>query len=80
MQGCRRLWEGRNQKRHHATDRRELDKGLTALWQPLVIARETTPAGDPGDGSLHDPATLPPDAVFWFWVFAMVFSFPDLLV
>ena len=76
----RRLGERRNKLGQHAIAGRELDEGLGAFRQALMVATEPTPPGDPGKAALSDPATLPPDAVFWFWVFAMVFSFPDLLV
>jgi hypothetical protein len=58
----------------HATGGRELDKSLRRLGEPLMIAGQTTPAGDPAKGTFHDPATLPPDAFFWFRVFVIVFS------
>ena len=41
---------------------------------------ETARAIEPGMRALHDPATLPPDTVFWFCVLAIAHSFRDSLV
>jgi hypothetical protein len=57
-----------------------MKKSEIVLHFLLPAHQETPGAVEPGMRAFHDPATLPPDAVFWFWVFAMVFSFPDLLV
>jgi hypothetical protein len=64
----------------HAAGSGDLDESLRRFRETLVIAGETTPASHPGDAAFNDPATLPPDAVFWFWVFAMVFSSRNVLV
>lgn len=72
--------ECRSQVREHEPAGGDFDEGLAALRQTLMVAGEATPAGNPGKGPLHDPATLPPDAVFWFWMFAIVFSSHHVLV
>ena len=41
----------------HASASREFDKSLRAFGQPLMIAAETTPTGDPGDTELNDPSS-----------------------
>ena len=57
----------------------EVDRS-DAVVQPVIVlegsavAQFSVAAHDPGDAAFNNPATLPPDAVFWFWVFAMVFS------
>ena len=57
MQGFGCLREGGSQKREHASARRELDKGLRAFRQALMIAGEPTPARDPGQAALDHPSS-----------------------
>jgi hypothetical protein len=64
----------------HASACRDFDESLRGLRQALMVASEATPPRDPGKGAFNDPATLPPDAVFWFWMFAIVFSSHHVLV
>ena len=40
----------------YAPTSRELDEGLRGLWEALMIAGETTPAGYPGDTAFHYPS------------------------
>ena len=40
----------------HAPARRDLDEGLRGCSEALRVAGKATPAGDPGEGALHDPA------------------------
>ncbi len=49
------MW--RRQDVQHATAHRNLDQRLTAAGQPLVIAAESTPADDPGEGALDHPSS-----------------------
>jgi hypothetical protein len=53
----RPLGEGRSEFGEHAVARRELDEGLTALRQSLIVASEPTPSGDPGNATLNDPSS-----------------------
>ncbi len=39
----------------HATAHRDRDQRLTTAGKSLVIATETTPADDPGEGTLDNP-------------------------
>src|SRR5947207_3854171 len=41
----------------HASASREFDKSLRTLREPLMIATEATPSGNPGDAALHHPAS-----------------------
>lgn len=49
------MW--RHEDVQHARAHRNLDQRLTAAGQPLVIAAETTPADDPGEGSFDHPSS-----------------------
>jgi hypothetical protein len=57
---------GASQPCHHDPGHRQIDEGLTAGERALKITGEATMARDPCIGAFNDPATLPPDAVFWF--------------
>jgi hypothetical protein len=72
--------ESGSQVEEHAAESGDLDESLRRLGETLMIAGEATPAGNPAKGAFHDPTTLPPDAVFWFWMFAIVFSSHHVLV
>ena len=41
----------------HATAHRDRDQRLTTAGKSLVIATETTPADNPGEGALHYPSS-----------------------
>src|ERR1700694_106434 len=49
------MW--RRQDVQHARAHRNLDQRLTAAGQSLVIAAETTPTDNPGEGSLDHPSS-----------------------
>jgi hypothetical protein len=68
------------QASEHQAEHGEIDHGFTAARQILVILAHAAIAADPGQCALHDPATLPPDTVFWFCVLAIAHSFRDSLV
>jgi len=48
VEGFGPLWQGRSNQRKHAPAGCDLDEGLTALWQALMVARQTAPARNPG--------------------------------
>ena len=70
----------RSQAGEKESDGSDVDESFATGRQALIIASQTPEADQPAKGALNDPATLPPDAVFWFCVFAMVFSSRNLLV
>src|SRR5947209_12554794 len=41
----------------HAAGSRDLDEGLRCLREALMIAGETTPAGNPGDAAFDHPSS-----------------------
>ena len=54
------------QAREHQPKHGQVDHGLTAAGQVLVVLAHAPIAADPGQGALNNPATLPPDTVFCF--------------
>jgi len=53
----RPLGESSSELGEHAIAGRELDEGLRAFRQALMIAAEPTPARDPGKAALDDPSS-----------------------
>src|SRR5579859_7355188 len=50
-------WERWSELGKDAVAGREHDEGLRAFGQPLMVAREPTPARDPGEGALDHPSS-----------------------
>jgi len=57
--------EGKNELGEHAVAGRELDEGLGAFRQALVIAAEPTPPRDPGKAALDDPSSGQRAETWW---------------
>lgn len=49
--------EGRSKLGEYAIAGRELDKGLAALEESLMVASQPTPPGDPGKAAFHHPSS-----------------------
>ena len=58
----------------------QMKKSQVVFELLIPVHQEATRAIEPGMGAFHDPATLPPDTVFWFCVLAIAHSFRDSLV
>ena len=54
------------QASEHEAEHGEIDHRFTAARQVLVILAHAAIAADPGQRTLNDPATLPPNAPFCF--------------
>src|SRR6266542_2669304 len=63
--GLRSRWEGWSEPGEHAIARRELDEGLRACWESLMIAAEAAPSGDPGNAALDHPSSGKGTEPFW---------------
>ena len=68
------------QASEHEAEHGQVNHGLAAAREILVILTHAAIAADPGQRTLDDPATLPPQTVFCFCVLAIVHSFRDSLV
>src|ERR1700730_13473719 len=54
---CRPLGKSRSERGEQARAGREGDEGLTAVWEALMVARQPTPADDPGKAALDHPSS-----------------------
>src|SRR5436190_6377169 len=69
-----------SQSAQHQTSHSDVNHRFAAAWQDFIILAQTPTLGQPGEGALDDPATLPPQTVFCFCVLAIAYSFRDSLV
>ena len=54
------------QASEHQTQHGQIDHGLTAARQVLIVLAHAAIATDPGQRALNNPATLPPEVIFCF--------------
>jgi hypothetical protein len=55
-----------SQASEHDADHGKVDPGFLAAGEHLIIFGEPTPGREPGESTLNDPTTLPPNTVFCF--------------
>jgi len=55
-----------SQTSQHDADHGEVDPGFFTAGEQFVVLGQSAPSGEPGERSLNDPVTLPPEPFFCF--------------